>query len=114
MDDLYIQQAMMSTSTSMNVMELKGEPSVEQYNCKQEQQPIPPTPVPVPVPVPSPQQQDPQQDIIQDLQQQLYESKQTQEEYKIRVQRLMELVEKQATIISTLQQQLSSRQQQQQ
>ncbi|KAJ8653339.1 hypothetical protein O0I10_010990 [Lichtheimia ornata] len=91
-------------------MDIKGEPMIEQYSCKQEQ-PIPSAPVSVPPP--PPQQQDPQQDIIQDLQQQLYESKQTQEEYKVRIQRLMELVEKQATIISTLQQQLSSRQQQQ-
>ena len=65
---------------------------------------------PAPILTPAPQQ-DPHS-IIQDLQQQLYESKQTQEEYKIRVQRLMELVEKQATIISTLQQQVSSQQQQ--
>ncbi|CDS05912.1 hypothetical protein LRAMOSA08440 [Lichtheimia ramosa] len=96
---------MMNTSASMNVnLDVKGEPLIEQCYNKQ-QQPVPPAPA---------SQQDPQHNIIQDLQQQLYESKQTQEEYKIRVQRLMELVEKQATIISTLQQQLSSQQQQQQ
>ncbi|KAI9318138.1 hypothetical protein BX666DRAFT_2026537 [Dichotomocladium elegans] len=86
---------------------------------QQQQQPLHHHPQPITQPQPQPQSaiqtsplSQPSYDIIQDLQHQLDDSRQLQDQYQIRIQRLMELVEKQTSIIADLRRQLLNKQQQ--